>query len=31
MQITIDVEDSLIETLGYERVKDLLSRSPFGA
>lgn len=25
MQITIDVEDSLIETLGYERVKSLLS------
>ena len=27
MQITIEVEDSLIETLGYERVKDLLSDS----
>lgn len=27
MQITIEVEDSLIEILGYERVKDLLSDS----
>ncbi len=27
MQVTIEVEDSLIESLGYERVKDLLSDS----
>ena len=27
MQITIGVEDSLIETLDYERVKNLLSDS----
>ncbi|MFD2570895.1 hypothetical protein ACFSUS_09645 [Spirosoma soli] len=27
MQVTIEVEDSLIEALGYERVKDLLSDS----
>lgn len=27
MQITIEVEDSVVESLGYERVKDLLSDS----
>ncbi|GAB2601822.1 hypothetical protein [Spirosoma areae] len=27
MQITVEVEDSVIESLGYERVKDLLSDS----
>lgn len=27
MQVIIEVEDSLIETLGYERVKDLLRDS----
>ena len=27
MQITIEVEDSFIETLGYDRVKNLLSDS----
>ncbi len=27
MQITVEVEDHVIESLGYERVKDLLSDS----
>lgn len=27
MQVTIEVEDSVIETLGYERVRDLLHDS----
>lgn len=27
MQITIEVEDTLIETLGYERVRELLNDS----
>ena len=27
MQITVEVEDRVVESLGYERVKDLLSDS----